>query len=93
MVQSLSLMFIEWANDPAFAALFGVKEENDNAHPGLLIFFARFLVGPSAAAAAAAVAAAVAAAACALAAALAAPALLLFLGVFASGVFIALVDP
>ncbi|OEH80540.1 hypothetical protein cyc_02343 [Cyclospora cayetanensis] len=42
-MESLSLMFCEWAEDPSFPALFALKQEDQLAHPGLLVFFARFL--------------------------------------------------
>ncbi|KAL8450762.1 hypothetical protein Emag_003050 [Eimeria magna] len=70
--QSLALMFVGWAEDSAFPALFALKDEDQAAHPGILEFFARFLVRDAqdhAAVVPAAVAAALAASAAAVAAA------------------------
>ena len=37
-------MFIDWASDSSFPALFAVLNEDRAAHPGFLLFFARYLV-------------------------------------------------
>ncbi|KAL8270985.1 hypothetical protein Esti_005083 [Eimeria stiedai] len=42
-MESLALMFVGWAEDSAFPALFALKDEDEAAHPGILEFFSRFL--------------------------------------------------